>query len=97
MEKGKDCVMKKRTKRKKMVYECPNPLFAKWLKEWRDEAIEKGWKLQHTYSRALKSLEKYPLPLKSPWEAKCYLNYFGDKICKMLEDKLKEHGENIQS
>ncbi|XP_067137762.1 crossover junction endonuclease MUS81 isoform X2 [Centruroides vittatus] len=94
MEKGEVCVMKKRTKRKKIVYECPNPLFAKWLKEWRDEAIEKGWKIQHTYSRALKSLEKYPLPLKSPWEAKCYLNYFDTGESQVAETSEKESTSN---
>jgi len=30
---------------------CPNPLFAKWVEEWRDEAREKGIKSQYSYTR----------------------------------------------
>ena len=33
------------------IRECANPLYLKWLEEWRDEAREKGSKMQHTYSK----------------------------------------------
>ncbi|CAM1297388.1 MUS81 (predicted) [Pycnogonum litorale] len=82
---------RKRYKRVKKVVQCPNPVFEKWLTEWRDEAIEKGWKTQHTYNKAIKSLKKYPLRLKSGREAK-YLEFFGDKICKMIDQKIDKFG-----
>ena len=31
---------------------CPNTLFATWLQEWRDEAIDKGNKSSYAYNRA---------------------------------------------
>ena len=42
-------------KRKKKVPppHSANPLFVKWLTEWRDEAVEKGWKSSHTYSKVI--------------------------------------------
>ena len=40
----------KRKRRPKDV--CPNPLFLKWLEEWRDEANENGWKTSYTYNKA---------------------------------------------
>ncbi|XP_015904449.2 crossover junction endonuclease MUS81 isoform X1 [Parasteatoda tepidariorum] len=81
--------MDKHPKRAKKKYTCPNPLFVKWLTEWKQEASEKGLKLQYTYAKALSSLKKYPLPLSSGKEAKI-LEYFGDKICSMLDAKLIE-------
>ena len=30
---------------------CPNPLFARWVEEWRDEAKEKGLKSHHSYTK----------------------------------------------
>lgn len=68
----------------------PNPLFTKWLQEWRDVAAASNSKAQHVYGRALKSLRKYPLVLKTGQEAKI-LEYFGDKLCAMLDKKLEEH------
>ena len=38
-------------KKKKKKVVCPNPLFAQWLKEWRDAAAEKGMKSQYTYGK----------------------------------------------
>ncbi|GFW68744.1 crossover junction endonuclease MUS81 [Trichonephila clavipes] len=55
----------------------PNPLFVKWLTEWKQDAAEKGLKVQYTYGKALASLKKYPLPLSSGKEAKI-LEYFGN-------------------
>ncbi|KAL1446162.1 hypothetical protein MTO96_044661, partial [Rhipicephalus appendiculatus] len=68
----------------------PNPLFTKWLQEWKEAAAASNSKLQHVYGKALKSLKKYPLVLKSGKEAKI-LEYFGDKLCNMLDKKLEEH------
>ena len=38
-------------KRKRKKQPDPNPLFSKWLAEWRDEAKEKGWKSEFIYSK----------------------------------------------
>ncbi|XP_052058656.1 crossover junction endonuclease MUS81-like isoform X1 [Mytilus californianus] len=77
-------------KRKKTKPVCPNPLFAYWLQEWKDDATEKGIKTQFVYAKALKSLRNYPLPIASGKDCKM-LEYFGDKICKMLDVKLSKH------
>uniref|UniRef100_H3C4X1 Crossover junction endonuclease MUS81 n=1 Tax=Tetraodon nigroviridis TaxID=99883 RepID=H3C4X1_TETNG len=76
--------------RKRTLPSCPNPMFLKWLTELRDEAREKGQKTQHTYQKAIQSLNKYPLPLKSAKEAKILQN-FGDGICKILDEKLQRY------
>ncbi|XP_051920219.1 crossover junction endonuclease MUS81 isoform X2 [Hippocampus zosterae] len=84
--------------RKRPVPTCPNPLFLKWLTELRDEAKEKGLKIQYVYQKAINSLNKYPLPLRDAREAKILQN-FGDGICKILDSKLQQHyrecGENV--
>ncbi|KAL5008151.1 hypothetical protein ScPMuIL_013732 [Solemya velum] len=77
-------------KKKKKVTPIPNPLFCQWLQEWRDDAVEKGWKSQYIFGKALYSLKKYPLPLSTGIECKM-LDNFGDKICKMLDDKLAKY------
>ncbi|TKS93028.1 Crossover junction endonuclease MUS81 [Collichthys lucidus] len=83
--------------RKRALPSCPNPLFLKWLTELRDEAKEKGLKIQYTYQKAISSLNKYPLPLQNAKEAKILQN-FGDGICKILDEKLqryyRENGPN---
>ncbi|XP_015246901.1 PREDICTED: crossover junction endonuclease MUS81 [Cyprinodon variegatus] len=83
--------------RKRALPSCPNPLFLQWLTELRDEAKEKGLKIQYTYQKAINSLNKYPLPLKNAKEAKILQN-FGDGICKILDEKLqryyRENGPN---
>lgn len=76
--------------RKRPLPPCPNPLFLQWLTELRDDAKEKGLKIQYTYQKAINSLNKYPLPLKNAKEAKILQN-FGDGICKILDDKLQRH------
>ncbi|KAM4617128.1 crossover junction endonuclease MUS81 isoform 1-T4 [Discoglossus pictus] len=76
--------------RKRPLPACPNPLFLKWLTEWRDAAAEKGKKTQFVYQKAISSLKKYPLPLKNGKEAKILQN-FGDGICKMLDERLEKH------
>ncbi|KAK5621804.1 Crossover junction endonuclease mus81 [Crenichthys baileyi] len=76
--------------RKRALPSCPNPLFLQWLTELRDEAKEKGLKIQYTYQKAINSLNKYPLPLKNAKEAKILQN-FGDGICKILDEKLQRY------
>lgn len=83
-------------RRRKKKFISPNPLFEKWLVEWKQEAAEKGMKIQYTYAKALASLRKYPLPLSSGKEAKI-LEYFGDKICAMLDTKLLEWNQSTGS
>ncbi|CAN8000470.1 unnamed protein product, partial [Ixodes hexagonus] len=68
----------------------PNPLFTKWLREWKDEAVANNRKTQHVFAKALRSLKKYPLVLQSGKEAKI-LEFFGDKLCAMLDKKLEQH------
>lgn len=36
---------------KKRKNACPNPMFVKWLEEWRDEAEEKGLNSKWTFSK----------------------------------------------
>lgn len=39
--------------RKKKKYVSPNPLFVKWLTEWKQEAADKGLKTQYTYAKVI--------------------------------------------
>lgn len=48
--------------RRKKQRECPNPLFLKWLEEWRDEAKQKNSKLQYTYGK-VREKAKYPVAI----------------------------------
>lgn len=68
----------------------PNPLFEKWLSEWRDEAASNGSKMEHCFNKALASLKKYPLPLSTGRSCKV-LEGFGERLCAMLDKKLTEH------
>lgn len=79
--------------KKRKIDDCPNRLFLEYLSEWKNKAEENGTKAYHTYNRAYKSLLKYPLPLKYGKEAKI-LEHIGDKICKMLDDKLAKDAAN---
>ena len=38
-------------KRKRTAKACPNPLFEKWLEEWKKEAQERGMNSVHTYRK----------------------------------------------
>ncbi|OQR69794.1 hypothetical protein BIW11_12049 [Tropilaelaps mercedesae] len=77
-------------KRVRRVINNPNPLFAQWLREWRDEAAQAGSHAKNTYARALQSLAKFPIPLPSGKDC-IILKHFGQKICDMLDKKLAEH------
>ncbi|GAB1606529.1 hypothetical protein Ahia01_000935500 [Argonauta hians] len=81
---------KKRIKKKKILPSQPNVLLIKWLQEWKKEAEDKVSKVQYTYNKALKSLKKYPLPLRSGKEC-LILENFGKKICDMIDEKISQH------
>ncbi|XP_041517366.1 crossover junction endonuclease MUS81 [Microtus oregoni] len=76
--------------RKRPLPVCPNPLFVRWLTEWRDEAASRGRQTRFVFQKALRSLRRYPLPLRSGKEAKI-LQHFGDRLCRMLDERLKQH------
>ncbi|XP_051001856.1 crossover junction endonuclease MUS81 [Acomys russatus] len=76
--------------RKRPLPLCPNPLFIRWLTEWRDEAASRGRHTRFVFQKALRSLRRYPLPLRSGKEAKI-LQHFGDRLCQMLDERLKQH------
>jgi len=68
----------------------PNPLFERWLEEWKNEAASKGSDMQYCFGKALSSLRKYPLPVKSGRDCGV-LDYFGNRLCIMLDRKLAEY------
>ncbi|XP_016041736.2 crossover junction endonuclease MUS81 isoform X2 [Erinaceus europaeus] len=76
--------------RKRPLPACPNPLFVRWLTEWRDEAASRGRRTRFVFQKALLSLRRYPLPLRSGKEAKI-LQHFGDGLCRMLDQRLQQH------
>ncbi|XP_047374260.1 crossover junction endonuclease MUS81 isoform X4 [Sciurus carolinensis] len=76
--------------RKRPLPVCPNPLFVRWLTEWRDEAASRGRRTRFVFQKALRSLRRYPLPLQSGREAKI-LQHFGDGLCRMLDERLQQH------
>nr|CAG4646264.1 EOG090X06E6 [Macrothrix elegans] len=84
---------KKRVRVTRKPKSCPNPLFESWLLELKEDAVNKQSKLQFVYSKALKSLQRYPLVLQSGRECKV-LQHFGEGLCKLLDDKLQKHIAN---
>nr|CAG4647054.1 EOG090X06E6 [Megafenestra aurita]SVE92395.1 EOG090X06E6 [Megafenestra aurita] len=84
---------KKRIRVTRKPKSCPNPLFEKWLKELKDDAVKNDSRLQYVYGKALKSLQKYPLVLESAKECKV-LQHFGEGLCKILDKKLAQHLSN---
>ncbi|KAM9510692.1 crossover junction endonuclease MUS81 isoform 2-T2 [Guaruba guarouba] len=66
----------------------PNPLFTRWLREWRDEAT--GTRAKGVYVRALRSLARYPLRLRSG-KAAAILKNFGPALCRRLDLRLRQH------
>ncbi|XP_020823849.1 structure-specific endonuclease subunit MUS81 isoform X2 [Phascolarctos cinereus] len=81
--------------RKRPLPACANPLFVRWLREWRDEAAGRGQRARFVYQKALRSLLRYPLPLRSGKEAKI-LQHFGDALCRMLDQRLEQHRASSQ-
>lgn len=70
----------------------PNPLFEKWLTEWKSDAQRKGSKMEKIFSYALSNLRKYKLTLYSGTECKI-LRGFGNTLCKLLDEKLMQHSD----
>lgn len=77
------------TQRIKLTQINPNPLFEKWLREWIQQAEMKNSMKKHSLMKALTSLQKYPLMLKSGRDC-AILEGFGVSICRMLDEKLKK-------
>lgn len=73
-----------------MKLKTPNPLFEKWLTEWRNKAKNENSKMEFCFGTALQSLKKYPLPLETGKDCKI-LKGFGEKLCRMIDDKLKAY------
>lgn len=65
----------------------PNLLFETWLEEWREKA---ELSMKHNFSKALISLKKYPLPLKTGQDC-LVLQHFGAKLCMMLDTRLQQY------
>uniref|UniRef100_A0A1B6K3V5 Crossover junction endonuclease MUS81 n=1 Tax=Homalodisca liturata TaxID=320908 RepID=A0A1B6K3V5_9HEMI len=80
----------KHLKRKTLKLSHPNPLFEKWLQEWKDEAASRNSDTQYAFAKALQSLKKYPLPLKTGKEC-LILENFGTRICLLLDRKLADY------
>lgn len=78
-------------KRRKVKLTRPiNELFIKWLEEWYIETATKGSKIQYAFGKALVSLKRYPLPIKSGKEC-LVLEHFGPGICLKLDRQLAEY------
>lgn len=73
----------------------PNPLFEKWLMDWIKQAEDSNSMKKHALAKALDSLRKYPLMLRTGRDCSI-LDGFGVGICKMLDEKLKKV-ENLMS
>lgn len=82
-------------KRVKKVIADPNPLFMKWLNEFRVEAINKSQSgLVKIFDLCIKSLGCYPLPLESALQCGA-LNGFGKTVCRRLEQKHQEYKAEV--
>ncbi|KAJ7360134.1 Crossover junction endonuclease mus81 [Desmophyllum pertusum] len=81
---------------RKKQRECPNPLFLKWLEEWRDEAKQKNTKLQYTYGKAVVAVRKYPLPLSCGEEAMILDNIASGMIARRLDQAMANHNARNQ-
>lgn len=58
----------------------PNPLFEKWLMNWIRQAEDKNSMKKHALTKALASLRKYPLMLRTGRDC-AILDGFGNGIC----------------
>jgi len=78
-------------RRRKVLPQDPNSLFLGWLKEWEEEARNKGkLPLAKIYNHCQQNLAKYPLPLENGLQCKIIVG-FGKGICAQLEEKLQKH------
>lgn len=66
-----------------------NELFKQWLSELKDKASSYGNQAEHAYKKALRSIDKCPVELKSAEETK-QLDGVGDKTVQILGGKLRE-------
>lgn len=66
----------------------PNPFFEKWLLDWIQQAENNNSMKKHSLTKALASLRKYPLMLRTGRDC-AILDGFGAGICRMLDQKLK--------
>ncbi|CAG9864991.1 unnamed protein product [Phyllotreta striolata] len=73
-----------------LKYKSANPLFEKWLSEWKIEAEHRGSKRVYAYKNALTSLKKCPISFNTGQECKI-LKGFGDQLCRLLDQKLRDH------
>lgn len=83
-------------KRIRIVPDKPNYLFETWLEEWMNKAVHQNSNLHAHFSKALKSLKKYPLPLESGREC-IILQHFGTKLCTMIDRRLEEHKRKTEN
>ncbi|RZF43644.1 hypothetical protein LSTR_LSTR009241 [Laodelphax striatellus] len=74
----------------KIIWKNPNPLFVKWITEWMEEARRRNMQLQYTLEKALESLKKFPIPLKSGKEC-LILEHFGSALCHKLDRELAKY------
>jgi crossover junction endonuclease MUS81 len=70
--------------------ECANPLLLGWLKEWMDQANERGSKGALTYKKAWQAMKACPIAFSHPGEA-IQLKGLGPKLCTRLAENLKEY------
>lgn len=84
---------RKKTDKQPSIGEQVNPLFVECLKELVKK--NRGKKSCETYKLALKSLQAYPLKLRSGKEAQA-LKGIGEKIGKKIDDYLRAHGVEIE-
>ncbi|XP_077645799.1 structure-specific endonuclease subunit MUS81 [Lonchura striata] len=75
-----------------MAARSPNALFARWIREWRREA--RSARARAAYGRALRSLSRYPLPLRSG-RAAAILQHFGPALCARLDQRLSQHRREL--
>lgn len=83
-------------KRIKLRLKKPNPLFEQWLTEMYTAAVAESNPAHVMYKKALMSLKKYPLTLKSGSECGI-IKGFGRKLCDIIDKKIAEHKSAEQS
>ncbi|XP_039287731.1 crossover junction endonuclease MUS81 isoform X2 [Nilaparvata lugens] len=80
----------------KLVWKDPNPLFVKWISEWLEEAKKRNMQLHWNLEKALESLKKFPIPLKSGKDC-LILEHFGKGLCNKLDSELAKYKAKIQA
>ncbi|KAA8582731.1 hypothetical protein FQN60_006402 [Etheostoma spectabile] len=80
--------------RKRALPSCPNPLFLKWLTELRDEAKEKGLKIQYTYQKRQRSSRTLGTASVKYWIKNCNDTLKRTAQTLLFTVSLKEHPKN---